>query len=257
MKVIIIEDEHITSEELAYYLKKVDTSIEIIETFESVEDSVDYIKNNGCPDLIFSDIQLADGLSFEIYEKVKITCPIIFCTAFEEYAIQAFNTNGIDYILKPFDQKAIERSLSKYKNLTQLFKENEQNSLDNKIKSLLSQVKTTGKRNSILVNYKGKYFPVSVSDIAYFFTEHEVVWLNKMTGEKYAINYVLDDLESMLDNSMFYRANRQYIINRQAIKEFEPYFNRKLAVKLSQETPQLITISKVKSSDFVRWVEVG
>lgn len=257
MKTIIIEDEYITAEELSYYLRKIDPGLEIIATLESVEESVTFLEKNGCPDLIFSDIQLADGLSFEIYEQVTISCPIIFCTAFEEYAIQAFNTNGIDYILKPFDEKAVQKSLEKYRNLTKIFGSSTNESLDTKIKRLLSEVKYLGKRTSMLVNHKGKYFPIAVEDIAYFFTENEIVWLYRKNGEKYVVDHTLDELEKMFESKDFYRANRQYILSRYAILEFEPYFNRKLAVKLTQHTPELITISKIKTTDFIRWVEMG
>ena len=121
MKAIIIEDEKRTAQDLQQILRDLMPDIEILSIIDSVEESIDYLADNGCPDLIFSDIQLADGLSFEIFQEVKITCPIIFCTAFDEYAIQAFNTNGIDYLLKPFDKKVIGRSLEKYKNLRGMF----------------------------------------------------------------------------------------------------------------------------------------
>jgi two-component system, LytTR family, response regulator LytT len=121
MKAIIIEDEKRTAQDLQQILGDLMPDIEILSIIDSVEESIDYLTEKGCPDLIFSDIQLADGLSFEIFQEVKITCPIIFCTAFDEYAIQAFNTNGIDYLLKPFDKKVIGRSLEKYNNLRGMF----------------------------------------------------------------------------------------------------------------------------------------
>jgi len=255
MKTVIVEDEHITAEELVYYLKKIDNQIEILATCESVEDAISYFEENGCPDLIFSDIQLADGLSFEIYEQVKITCPIIFCTAFDEYAMQAFNANGIDYILKPFDQKAIERSITKFHSLKDYFRKSAPDIHDDQIKNLLVQLRPKTKRSSILINYKGKFFPVPVSEISFFYTENEIVWLIKTNGDKFAVNYTLDDLEEFLDGEEFYRANRQYIINKTAVKEFEPYFNRKLAVKLYQDAPEVITVSKVKATEFMKWME--
>ena len=140
MKAIIIEDEKRTAQDLQQILRDLMPDIEILSIIDSVEESIDYLTENGCPDLIFSDIQLADGLSFEIFQEVKITCPIIFCTAFDEYAIQAFNTNGIDYLLKPFDKKVIGRSLEKYKNLRGMFEKKAQSNLpiSTKSKTLLT-----------------------------------------------------------------------------------------------------------------------
>jgi two-component system LytT family response regulator len=109
----------------------------------------------------------------------------------------------------------------------------------------------------MLVNHRGKYFPIALEDIASLFTENEIVWLYRKNGEKYVVDYTLDELEKMFEAKDFYRANRQYILSRQAIQEFEPYFNRKLAVKLTQQNPELITISKVKTPDFIRWIEMG
>lgn len=262
MTVLILEDEPITAEELQHYLRNIEPNVQIVAVLETVEEAVEYLREQPGlprpgPDLIFSDIQLADGLSFEVFERVKVRCPVIFCTAFDEYAMQAFTTNGIDYVLKPFDRKAIAGSLSKFNNLQTHFQRNApiaQPDVNEPLQRLLSQLRPA-QRSTFLVNQKGKYYPVSVEDIAFFYTEHEVVWLHKSSGEKYAIDYKLDELETMLNPAQFYRANRQFIIRFEAVKEFEPYFNRKLLVRLQPATPEPLVISKAKATDFMRWLE--
>ncbi len=257
MTVLILEDEAITAEELRYYVLDIDPGIKVLALLETIEDAVHYLTTHGSPDLIFSDIQLADGLSFEVFGQVPVRCPVIFCTAYDEYAMQAFAANGIDYILKPFDRKAIAASLSKFHALQTHFQGNtpaSQPTLNEPLQRLVEQLQPA-RRSSFLVNYKGKYYPVPVSEIAFFYSGNEIVWLHKLTGEKYALNHTLDQLETLLDPALFYRANRQFIIRFEAIREFEPYFNRKLAVRLQSVTPEPIIISKAKAGDFTRWLE--
>jgi two-component system response regulator LytT len=257
MTVLILEDEAITAEELQHYVRDIDPSIEVVASLETIEDAVQFLTTHPGPDLIFSDIQLADGLSFDVFDQVPVRCPVIFCTAFDEYAMQAFSANGIDYVLKPFDRKAIASSLSKFKSLQIYFQRDmptPQQNINEPLQRLIDQLRPT-RRSSFLVNYKGKYYPIPVSEIAFFYTENEIVWLHKSSGEKYAIDHTLDELETMLDPARFYRANRQFIVRYDAIQEFEPYFNRKLAVRLSLATPEPVIISKAKAGDFMRWLE--
>ena len=261
MTVLILEDEAITAEDLRHYVRDVDPTIEVLALLETIDDAVHFLTTHGSPDLIFSDIQLADGLSFEVFERVPVRCPVIFCTAFDEYAMQAFSANGIDYILKPFDRKAIAGSLSKFRVLQTAFRGVVQSNtfttlpdLNAPLQRLIDQLRPN-RRSSFLVNYKGKYYPVPVDEIAFFYTEHEVVWLHKSSGEKYALGHTLDELETLLDPTQFYRANRQFIMRYDAIREFEPYFNRKLAVKLHPTPPEPVIISKAKAGDFMRWLE--
>ncbi|TAE30670.1 MAG: DNA-binding response regulator [Cytophagales bacterium] len=264
MNVLILEDELITAEELQHYLRDILPDVQILAVLETVEEAVEYLEGHPSPQLIFSDIQLADGLSFEVFEQVPVRCPVIFCTAFDEYAMQAFTANGIAYVLKPFDRKAIANSLARFDTLQNHFQvANEPGAaqpapappdLNEPLQRLLSQLKPQT-RSSFLVNQKGKYFPVLVDDVAFFYTEHEVVWLQKASGEKYPVDYTLDELESQLNAAQFYRANRQFIIRFEAVKELEPYFNRKLLVRLRLATPEPVIISKAKATDFMRWLE--
>jgi two-component system, LytTR family, response regulator LytT len=262
MKILIIEDEYITAEELEKDIQDALPDARILARLESIEDTLHFLKTQPAPDLIFSDIQLADGLSFEIFEQIAPPCPVIFCTAFDEYAIRAFQNNGIDYILKPFNRQSIVTSLAKFQNLKQHFQtqtppiENKKDkSFNEQIQKLLAELRPATHRSNILVQHRGKYFPISTNDIAFFCTEHETVWLTKLNGERYPTNQILDDLEHTLNTAQFYRANRQFIINFDAVKEFEPHFNRKLSIKLSLPTPVPLLISKEKTTQFMRWME--
>lgn len=263
MTVLILEDEAITAEELRHYMRDIDPTIVVLAMLETIDDAVQFLTTHASPDLIYSDIQLADGLSFEVFERVPVRCPVIFCTAFDEYAMQAFSANGIDYVLKPFDRKAIAGSLSKFRTLQRAFQGVVQPNtpatappdLNEPLQRLIDQLRPN-RRSSFLVNHKGKYYPVPVGEIAFFHTEYEIVCLHKSSGEKYALDHTLDELEILLDPAHFYRANRQFIIRYDAIREFEPYFNRKLAVKLHPAPPEPVIISKAKASDFMRWLEM-
>lgn len=251
MKVLIIEDEPHTAIDLAQTLKKAEPAIEIENILDSVQRSVEYLSQYAMPELIYMDIQLADGLSFDIFKEVKISCPVIFCTAYDEYALNAFKLNGIDFILKPFDLKSVKQSLDKIRLLKEHFQ---------KAEGYAESVSTMANRfqpalkSSFLVNYKGKMIPIATADIAYFYIADELTFLFTFTGQKYIVNYSLEVLEGFVDSRQFYRANRQYLVNFDAIKEIEPYLNRKLVVKLNVACVQQILVGKLKVAEFRDWL---
>lgn len=251
MKVIIVEDEAKTAADLKLTLMKLDGEIRVAAILDSIEASVDYFSAEEMPDLIFMDIQLADGLSFEIFKSVTITCPVIFCTAFDEYAIEAFKANGIDYILKPFDDTSIANSLSKLKHLENHF--NSGNILLKNLSHLLPKPKVY--KTGFLVSYKDKIIPVAVDDIACFYYTNGLTFLVTFANQKYSLALTMDDVEEWLNPSLFYRANRQFIVSYKAIKEVEHYFARKLVVKVPVNVPESIVVSKAKASNFLQWME--
>lgn len=252
MKTLVIEDEYKTALDLKSTLQEIEPGIEVLDVLDSVEGSIEYLQSHPMPELIFMDIQLSDGQSFEIFSEVKVSCPVIFCTAFDEYAIEAFKVNGIDYVLKPFDKATIKRSLDKVKNLQNFFQNREAglNSLVEVVKKLYPEYRT-----GFLVSFKDKLLPISVNDIDYFYIEHEVTFLHTFGGQRHILNYTLDELETMLNPHQFYRANRQYLVNYQAIREVEHFFARKLLLKLSAPPKEQVLVSKAKASDFLRWME--
>lgn len=251
MKILIIEDEELTASDLADTIMKVEPGANVISILKSVKEAVTYFKKSqSVPDLVFSDIQLGDGLSFEIFNKIQCTFPVIFCTAYDEYALNAFRTNGIDYILKPFSEKTISDAFAKYKILKSSFSKTNLNydSILELFKAPVSQ-----KSGSILVYHKDKIVPVKLDEIALFYIETEMTFLMTFDNNKHLINKTLEEIEKLTSDN-FYRANRQYLINRRAIKEAAHYFSRKLSVTLTIPFKEKILISKERSSDFLNWL---
>jgi DNA-binding LytR/AlgR family response regulator len=250
MKVIIIEDEPLTAHDLAEGLKQLEPTIAIDAILSSVKQASDYLASNSLPDLIFSDIQLGDGLSFEIFKDNDYNIPIIFCTAYDEYALEAFKANGIDYILKPFTNDSLQKTLQKYKQLHQKFSK-ENHSYENMINLL--QKKILPKRSSVLVYQKEKIIPLPVSEIALCYVHNKITLLISFDQQNFIVSQSLDELEEICGED-FYRANRQYLINRKAIKEVSHYYARKLLLKPTVTFKESITVSKEKSTLFLQWL---
>lgn len=253
MNIIIIEDERLTAEDLADMIAELEPDARIVATLSSVHEAMTYLRNNEEPDLIFSDIQLGDGLSFEVFQAIDIQAPIIFCTAYDEYAIEAFQTNGIHYILKPFKEEEISKALDKYNKLRSSFAPSD-NSLDSILQ--MFQQKSQPKATSVLVHYKEKIIPVKLDDIAIFYIKHEVTHLYTLDHKTYTLNKTLDEIQQITGHN-FYRANRQVILNRNAIENVEQYFSRKISVVLKVPFENIITISKEKIPNFLEWLEGG
>ena len=247
MNVLIIEDEIKTGKELRRLIEGLDDTIAVLGVLTSVKSAIAWFEVHPPPDLIFSDIQLGDGLSFQIFRAVPLNGPVVFCTAFDEYAIQAFEANSIDYLLKPVDEDKLALSLEKYKKFKDFFKTTD-------LARLAGQLDTTYKR-TLLVYLRDRIVPVKTADIAYIHAAHGLVNLVTQQNHPYASQYTMDQLEAMLDPHQFYRANRQFIINREAIQNVQHYFNRRLSISTSCPTPERIIISKVKATEFLQWVE--
>lgn len=252
MIILIIEDERKAADELKMLIVSNRPNWVVIDILSSVEESLAWFAENKMPDLVFCDIQLADGVSFEIFEKATVTCPIIFCTAFDEYAIKAFEANGFDYLLKPIDKTKLKRALDKLDNLTSFFTAK---GTSPDLNSLLTQIKYSSTK-TLLVNQGGKIIPVKYTDVAFFFYANGIITLKLFNGRTHHLTKALDEIEVAIDSFEFYRANRQIIINRAAICEVEHYFARKLLVKINLPIQEKIIISKAKASDFRRWLEL-
>lgn len=253
MKVVIIEDEALTAEDLAEILLKLTDSIEIIKILGSLSESIEYFKNNHDADLIFCDIQLGDGYSFEIFKQVKIEAPVIFCTAFNTYAIDAFKNNGIDYVLKPFTKKTIKASIDKYKNLKAKLGI-ASTDFDAFLRNMQNRYSPDRKLSSILVSWKDKIIPVRIEDIALFCIEYRTTKLITFGNQKYSVSYTLEELEEICQDN-FYRANRQYLVNRRCVSEASHYA-RKLILKLKIEGTHDILISKNRVPEFLTWLRM-
>lgn len=252
MEIIIIEDEALTAEDLAAILMKLPDGISVSKILSSVKESVEYLQAHAAPDLIFCDIQLGDGHSFEIFKRVNIQTPVIFCTAYNEYALEAFNNNGIAYVLKPFSKKTIKDALDKF---NMLRGKTQTHDVDfEKILTTVQLQQTKNKPSSILVNWKDKILPIKIDDTALFCIEYRATKIITKNNQDYIISHNLDELEQMC-GSNFYRANRQYLINKSAIEEIQQFTARKLFVKLSVKGDFDITIAKAKVPEFLSWLK--
>lgn len=251
MKIVIIEDELLTAEDLRNTILEIEPNAQIVACLSSVKEAISYFQKKETPDLIFSDIQLGDGLSFEIFKSFSITTPVIFCTAYDEYALNAFKANGIDYILKPYNKKTIEEALVKYKQLKNNFAHNL--AQFESILDLFEKIKAKRKQDVILVNYKEKIIPVRIDDIALFYIEFGITHIITFDQKQYSTNKTIEELEKITEDG-FYRTNRQFLINRKAIKEASQYFARKLSVNLVIPFKEHIIVSKEKSKDFLNWL---
>lgn len=252
MKVVIIEDESLTAEDLAEILLKFPDGIQVIKILASVTEAITYFKQNTYPDLIFCDIQLGDGHSFEIFKAVQIDVPVIFCTAYDEYALEAFKNNGIAYILKPFVKKDIKAAIEKYKSLRALLGKTGFN-FDNLLKNIHPGLIHEKKISALLITWKDKIIPVKINDIALFNIDYKTTQLITFDNQVYFVNHTLDELEEIC-GEIFYRANRQYLINRNAVSEALQYYARKLIVKLKIDGKHEIIISKSRVPEFLSWL---
>jgi len=252
MKVIIVEDEALTAEDLAEILLKLPDNIEVVKILTSVTEAITYFKNNSSPDLIFCDIQLGDGHSFEIFKEIHMDAPVIFCTAYDAYALEAFKNNGIDYILKPFIKKNIKAAIEKYKSLKVRFS-NTGIDFTNLLQNIQTRHYPDRKVSALLINWKDKIIPVRINDIALFNIEFKMTQLVTFDHQKYFVNHTLDELEEICGED-FYRANRQYLINRTSVTEALQYHARKLVLKLKVEDKHEIIISKNRVPEFLSWL---
>ncbi|MHA4811848.1 LytR/AlgR family response regulator transcription factor [Flavitalea flava] len=248
MKVLIVEDEGPAFENMVEELHAIDEDINILAGCTSVDECVRWLNKNPHPDLILMDIQLSDGLSFNIFKACTITCPVIFTTAYDKYLTQAFEYSSIDYLLKPISQDKLKNAIKKYKNLQSHFVNNNPSSAD----LLALQDK---KRSRVLVKKGMEYQTVRVEDTGYFFTEHKLVFLVDKENRKYmAEKNNLTELEEELDRNLFYRANRKYIINANYIKRFKPLERSKISVELVLPVNEEIIISQENSASFKKWI---
>lgn len=256
MKIVIIEDELLTAEDLKDIILNLVPEAEVVAILSSVKEAIAYFNTQPLPQLIFSDIQLGDGLSFDIFAAINIQVPIIFCTAFDEYAIKAFDANGIHYVLKPFNAGKIKIALDKYWALQQNFVSYNQ-SVNNVVSSINSGVGHSDKKmEAILVHFQNKIIPIKLEEIALFYVKNETTHLFTFNQETYTISKSLDELQQ-LNPELFYRANRQYIINRFVVKEATHYQSRKVSLALKLPFDDTITISKEKLSSFLEWLATG
>lgn len=250
MKALIIEDETAAARNLKMLLAASYPEIDVIGTIESVAEAVAWFGANPTPELVFMDIHLADGNSFRIFDSVKIECPIIFTTAYDQYALDAFRVNSIDYLLKPIKQSDLERAVGKLLTLTSAASREYVGRTQEMVEKANSKSNST-----LLVQVKDKIIPISTEDIAFFYTSNERVSVTTMDGRCYPVDGTLEGHYGALSTELFFRANRQFIIARRAIRDMSVWFGSRLAVNLSVDTPERIIVSKARTSEFKAWLQ--
>jgi DNA-binding LytR/AlgR family response regulator len=250
MRVLIIEDEHLAADKLSRMLHELDPHIQILATLESVSESANWLADNPAPDLIFMDIQLDDGISFEIFEAVKITAPIIFTTAYNEYAIKAFKVNSVDYLLKPFAEEELRAAIDKYKQLHSGL-----NIQSEKIDYLYRQLVKEYK-SRFIVKIGTHFHSVSIDEIACFFIRERATFIKTIVGKNLDIDYSLDQVQKLVDPTRFFRINRNYVINIDSISDIISYSSNRLKIVLKNfEHLDDLLVSREKTSEFKKWLD--
>lgn len=252
MKILIIEDEKLAAERLQKMLAELTITTEVLGVIRSIEKGITWLKENKKPDLILSDIQLLDGLSFEIFKSNPIDCPVVFTTAFDQYALQAFEVNGLDYLLKPIQSEKLQSALEKVNKSTKqtLISPEDLDTLADMIENRKKKFKSR-----FLVKLGQKIKSVPVEHIAYFFTENKLTFLMTANREKFPLDHSLDELENLLDPELFFRANRKYMITLDAVKEIHPYFKGRILLELLPEVEEDIVVSSEKTPSMKAWLD--
>ena len=247
MKVLLVEDEMVAARGLRKMLKEIDSNIVILDHLISVQDTVEWLSNHEEPDLIFLDIQLKDGLSFEIFERVSCMSPIIFCTAYDHYALKAFKLNSIDYLLKPYDKKDLEAAVEKLRKVRA-----KDYAID--YERLIATIRDVDQhKERFLVKAGRNFYHIPANQIACFITKEKVNFIKTFQGKQYVIDEYLDELERVLNPTLFFRVNRQSIVAIQAVSSVENDYGRYYVKLVGIETEPL-AVSRSRVSDFKKWL---
>jgi two-component system, LytTR family, response regulator LytT len=250
MNVLIFEDEKHTANRLIQLLKEYDQEIKIIDIIGSVQKGIAWLKKNPAPDLIFQDILLNDGNCFEIYETIKINAPVIFTTAFNEYALRSFKVNSIDYLVKPYDFNDIREALDKYKNFREMFIPPESELL----KKIMSPEKQDIKKR-FLVKIGDRYQSVKCEDIAWFVFDDGLTFAYTFKNTRFPVNFSIDQISALLDQDQFFQINRKYVLNFECIRNIHTYFNNRLKLEIIPCPGEDVIVSRERTRDFKIWLD--
>ena len=255
MNAIIIEDESLIAKELMHKIGELAPDVKVIEVLPSIKTSTKWFLNNKEPDLIFADIQLGDGNIFELFEKYELKCPVVFTTAYDEFAIKAFRVNGVDYLLKPVDKDDLKRAIEKCRGIVE-----SRLPYPTDIRQLLNmvtnpQMNAPAYKEKFIVKVRNQWLPILTKDIAVFFRD-QLNYLHTFEGEKYILDFTtLEEVEELLDPKIYYRANRQAIIHIESIQSVKPVENQKLIVTLRSPLKMVLDISREKAPAFKKWFD--
>ncbi len=248
MEILIIEDEARAASQLQRMLKACSFDYELLDIIDTVEDAVLWFQKNTAPDLVFMDIQLADGLSFEIFQNIDVEAPIIFTTAFDQYAIQAFKVNSVDYLLKPIQKDDLNSALDKFG------KANKPATVDPSVlKQLLDSMQATHKREGLLVKEGGGFVQIKISELLYCYSEDSITF-GVTSNKRFIIEETMDELFDSLDQNKFYKINRGQIVAKTSIQKIDPYFNHRVKLSITNPRDQEFIVSRPKTGDFKKWM---
>jgi DNA-binding LytR/AlgR family response regulator len=248
MKVIILEDENRAVNHLYRLIEQVAPDMEISRTFETVREAISYLENEPPVDLIFSDVQLADGTSFEIFSRVPVRCPIIFTTAYDTYAIEAFNSNGVDYLLKPIEEERLKRAVDKARKFTS-------NLALEKLLSLSTPPGYQKYKSRFMVKVGEKIRTIMIEEILLFYSFEKTSYLHTRNHRNYIIDYSLEELETMLDKNRFFKINRKYILSIEACSQIMAWSNNRLKINIEGMDDQKIVVARERVRDFKSWLD--
>lgn len=258
MKILIVEDEELAVKKLIKTVNIVDESAEIIGVADSIKSTVEWLENNPAPDLILMDIELADGQSFEIFNLTEVKSPVIFTTSYDEYALQAFKVNSIDYLLKPVQKEDLENALNKYRQLRNIYhggeSKQEDASIDRLIRELQQKLQPREYRKRFLVKHAQKLVSIETDEIAYFFSDGRLNFFKTYDNKKYVVDYTMDELEEMLNPDTYFRISRSFYVAINSIDQIHEYFGNRLLLHLKPAVDKESIVSREKVSDFKKWM---
>jgi DNA-binding LytR/AlgR family response regulator len=247
MKVLIVEDETAAFENLTAILKEINPAIEVAGNTESVQQTVNWLQTNPEPDLILMDIHLSDGSAFSIFEMIELDTPVIFTTAYDEYAIKAFKVNSVDYLLKPIKSEELEQAIHKFSKWTRT-------DITEYLLRLTQLAPATRYKDKILIPVKDKLLPVALQDVSFFYSTDKNTKIYLKNGHSYPYSKTLEQISVSLNPVDFFRANKQFIINRNSVENITIWFDNRLLITLDMEVPERIYVSKNKAAEFKAWV---
>lgn len=252
MNILIVEDEPLAAAQLAAHISAIKQNAKIVAVCDTVKATVDWLKTNEAPDLAFFDIQLGDGLSFEIFEQIDFPQPVIFTTAFNQYAIQAFKVNSIDYLLKPIEQNDLEKALEKFDHLA---KPKSSNLTPEILSEIVNSLKKKSFKERFLVKVGTHLRVVETSEILYFYSFQKGTYLKLADGKDYLLDYSLERVEEMVDTSLFFRINRKYLIALKSINDVITYSNSRLKLKVQNANEDDFLVARERVKEFKDWLE--
>lgn len=253
MKVLIIEDEPQAAQHMERLLQRIDAEIVILTKLDSVKSALRWFSENQSPDLAFMDIQLGDGLSFDIFDKVEVKCPVIFTTAYDEYALKAFKVNSIDYLLKPIDKDELTAAIDKFKSLAH--KEEDTHRLLNQIDEVVRNISNKKFKSRFLIRIGEKLKSLTIDEILYFYSFEKASFCHAIDGRNYLLDYSMEQLETLVDPELFFRINRKYLLKSSAILDMVNYTNSRLKLKLKGNDDSEVIVARERVQEFKNWMD--